>query len=414
MKKSLYAIFFTALLVALIPPMQQKAAKPAEAEHPGGRVVNGEQIPDSDFEIDANGVLVKYNGMEEVVTVPDGVTQIGEAVFYNNQSIQRILLPDTVTEIGNFAFEYCNNLIAVEGGNLVQIRVGAFLQSSIREIDLSKTKIIEASAFERCLMLEEANLEAVEILGNEAFNGCRNLRTVTGLEQLGEIGFAVFLHTQLWEDYWKDETKGDLWIVNGILLCGHHCTGTVAIPDNVKKIADVAFWNPDGIESKLEKVIIPNSVTEIGTGAFSSCRALTTVRIEDSVMHIGLWAFGGCLKLTDIRLSNALTSIDGVFEYCTSLERLTLPASVKKVGEAAFWHCPKLKILTIPPQLEEFADNVNEVNYTVPLAQTIYVTDIAEAKKLEGTIKECGTKVAELKLTEEKVVLCTGSKFALR
>ncbi len=392
MKKPFYAAFFTALLVASIPPVQQKAAEPAEAETQGDRAINGEQTPDTDFEIDADGVLVKYHGTEEVVTVPDGVTKIGTSAFYKNTYIQKVLLPDTVTEIGAYAF----------------------YDSSIREIDLSRTKIIEEGAFKDCRMLEEANLETVEILGNEVFWLCKNLKTVTGLEYLREIGYNVFRNTQLWQNYWKDEARGNLWIVNGILICGHHCTGTVVIPDNVKKIASEAFHTPDEIESRLEKVIIPDSVVQIGTSAFAYCRALTTVRMEDSVTKIERYAFEGCLKLTDIRLSNALTDIDYVFSYCKALERLTLPASLEKLGEHAFEHCTKLKTLTIPPQLKEFADEVNIVNYSKPLTQTIYVTDISEAKKLEGAIEKCGARAAELRLAEENVVLGIGSKFALR
>ncbi len=363
---------------------------------------------------DAHGVLVKYCGREKIVTVPDGVTRIEECAFEGNEFVETVILPDTVEEIGSRAFRGCSGLAVVEGGSLSRIENTAFCSSSLQKIDLSKAKIIEDAAFKDCRMLEAANLEAAEILGREVFMGCKNLETVTGLEHLQEIGHSVFLHTQLWEDYWKDEAKGDLWIVNRILLCGHHCTGTVVIPDNVKKIASEAFRSPDGIESKLEKVIIPDSVTEIGTGAFEYCRALTTVRMEDSVTKIGQYAFWGCKKLTDIRLSNALTEIDSVFAYCKALERLTLPASLKRLGKHAFEHCTKLKTLTIPPQLEEFAYNVNVVDYSKPLAQTVYVTDIAQSKKLDGTIKISGTKVAELKLAEENVVLGIGSKFALR
>ena len=429
MKKFVIMGLLAGLLSAWLPPVPGKAAEPETGEEifyctdtkkpldAGEETSNAaiSKVPqDSDFEIDADGVLVKYHGTEEVVTVPDGVTRIGENAFWGNTSIQKVLLPDTVTEIEGSAFGRCFNLNAVEGGNVTRIGAYTFYSSSIQEIDLSKAKIIEAGAFDDCRMLEEVNLEAVEVLGNDAFSGCRNLKTVTGLEHLREIGYAVFLSTSLWENYWKDEARGELWIVNGILIMGHAGTGTVVIPDHVTRIAPCAFWSGNCSESKLEKVIIPDSVTEIGNSAFAYCDNLTTVRMEDSVTKIGWRAFGSCMKLTDIRLSNALTEIDGVIAYCKALERLTLPASLEKLGEHAFEHCTKLKTLTIPPQLKEFADEVNIVNYSKPLAQTIYVTDIAEAKKLEGTIKKCGTKVAELKLAEENVVLGIGSKFALR
>ena len=429
MKKFVIMGLLAGLLSAWLPPVPGKAAEPETGEEifyctdtkkpldAGEETSNAaiSKVPqDSDFEIDADGVLVKYHGTEEIVTVPDGVTRIGDKAFEGNTSIQRILLPGTVTEIEGSAFAFCSHLNAVEGGNVTRIGAYAFYFSSIQEIDLSKAKIIEAGAFYWCRMLEEANLEAVEVLGNDAFSGCRSLKTVTGLEHLREIGYGVFLSTLLWEDYWRDETRGDLWIVNGILIMGHAGTGTVVIPDHVTRIAPCAFRSGNGFKSKLEKVIIPDSVTEIGSSAFAYCSNLTTVRMEDSVTKIERWGFEACMKLTDVRLSNALTDIDYVFSYCKALERLTLPASLEKLGEHAFEHCTKLKTLTIPPQLKEFADEVNIVNYSRPLAQTIYVTDISEAKKLEGAIEKCGARAAELRLAEENVVLGTGSKFALR
>ncbi len=418
MKKFAIIGLLASLLAAQLQPVPARAAEHAETRGDACNTAESKRQPAPYFNIDEDGVLLRYYGMEEVVTVPDGVKKIGKGAFHFNNYVQKVLLPDTVTEIDISAFRDCDNLTAVEGGSLVRIQENAFSSSLIREIDLSKVKIIEWGAFWGCEMLDEANLEAVEVLGDYAFYGCENLRTVTGLARLREIGSSVFNDTPLRRKYSGDEAKDALWITNGILLMGHHSAGRVVIPDYVTRIAPDAFCSSDSDDpyiNRLETVIIPDSVTEIGDNAFAYCRNLTTVRMEDSVTKIGADVFKNCQKLTDIRLSNALTDIDPVFSYCEALEHLTLPAALEKLGKDAFSYCANLKTLTIPPQLKDFGDDANGADYDPQFSvQTIYVTDIAEAGKLENIMKKCGAKVAELKLTEENIVLGVGSGFALR
>ncbi len=417
MKKIIPLAFLTVSLAAIMQPTslrpeacttkpQMIAMQNKKAEKPQGTMQT------EGLEINEEGVLVRYSGKEETVQIPEGVVKIGEKAFQGNSTIQKVILPDTVTEIGNYAFDSCKNLSDVEGGNLLEIEQGAFYGSAVQRIDLSSVRKIGWGAFSESA-LKEVHLENVEELGGYVFEGCKNLETVTGLEHLSECGDSVFHRTPFEENYWKDDTKSSMWIVNGILLLGNHCTGKVTVPDSVRKIAGWAFH-----ESKLEQVFIPDTVTEIGSYAFACCSELTSVRMEDSVTYIGQHCFSTCLKLTEIRLSNALTDIGdtgrGIIDDCSKLEHLTLPASLKKLGPYSFMNCRKLKTLTIPPDLEEYEGLLYYLSFNpFDLVYTFYVTDIAQVQKLPDLLKH-GNRVVELELAAEKVCLGVGSKFPLR
>lgn len=101
----------------------------------------------------------------------------------------------------------------------------------------------------------------------------------------------------------------------------------------VRKIGDMAFTECMNMTS----VVIPNTVTEIGNGAFWLC-GLTSVKIPDSVTEIGTSAFGGCGKLRTVEIPESVTKIrKGTFSD-TGLYSITIPNSVTEIEESAFWY----------------------------------------------------------------------------
>ena len=126
-----------------------------------------------DFEIDEDGVLVKYVGPGGDVVIPDGVTSIGEGVFYYCSSLTSVIIPDGVTSIGACAFSVCDKLTSVAIPNSVT-RIGD-------------------EAFAWCNNLTNVTIpDSVTSIGDEAFVYCWSLTNVTIPDSVTGIGAAAF------------------------------------------------------------------------------------------------------------------------------------------------------------------------------------------------------------------------------
>jgi beta-lactam-binding protein with PASTA domain len=128
-------------------------------------------------------------------------------------------------------------------------------------------------------------------------------------------------------------TIGGLSVVEiGSGVFSYKEASSIVIPDSVTVIGNGAFMNC----SNLKDITIPNSVTKIDGNAFSKT-GLTSVVIPNSVIEIGNGAFSGCNNLTSVTLGNGITMInDNTFNGCTNLTSITIPNSVTEIGENAF------------------------------------------------------------------------------
>ena len=124
--------------------------------------------------------------------------------------------------------------------------------------------------------------------------------------------------------------------------------------------------------SSIKDIVIPNSVTTIGKGAFCYCTNLTHITIPNSVTSIGSCAFYVCESLTSITIPNGVTSIDdAAFSKCTNLTSITIPNGVTSIGERVFYNCSNLRSITIPNSVtsigeEAFQSCSSLTNITIP------------------------------------------------
>ena len=130
---------------------------------------------------------------------------------------------------------------------------------------------------------------------------------------------------------------------------------SVEIPNSVKNIGDGAFE----YFRSLKNIIIPDSVTSIGSCAFEGCRNLTNIEIPNGVKVIRIRAFRDCISLTNIEIPDSVEYIQNfAFDYCENLKDVKIPDSVIDIGSGAFNYCKSLKDVTIPSSVTYIEGNI--------------------------------------------------------
>ena len=138
-------------------------------------------------------------------------------------------------------------------------------------------------------------------------------------------------------------------------LYGNKDIISVEIPNSVKNIGEGAFE----YFRSLKNIIIPDSVTSIGSCAFEGCRNLTNIEIPNSVKVIGIRAFRDCRSLTNIEIPDSVEYIQNfAFDYCENLKDVKIPDSVIDIGSGAFNYCKSLKDVTIPSSVTYIEGNI--------------------------------------------------------
>ena len=139
---------------------------------------------------------------------------------------------------------------------------------------------------------------------------------------------------------------------------------SVVIPDSVTSIGTGAF----STDTSLSNVVLSKNLEKIGDGAFINNESLSSITLPNSLKTIGRYAFSGS-GLQSIKIPNGVTEIEvGTFECCNSLRSITLLNSVTTIKYSAFENCPLLKEIDIPNSVTSIEDdafyNIKHVIYT--------------------------------------------------
>ena len=186
-------------------------------------------------------------------------------------------------------------------------------------------------------------------IGNGAFNGCINLKTLTLPNSITSIGRETISNSGITS---LSIPSGVTKIVDNAFI---NCTSleTVSISSGVQTIGENAFRSC----TNLSKVTMAEGLTVIGDCAFRDCSKLTGVSIPDSVTTLGSYSFSGA-GLKEITIPGKIKTIsEGSFSSCSNLTGLIIKSGVTVIGVESFLSCTKLSSVTIPSTVTKISNN---------------------------------------------------------
>ena len=212
------------------------------------------------------GRNISYQNFSDYLTFDERPSYYGYSAFYNQPKLTKVTISPAVTKIPAYLF---------------------YKNASLTMTTLPKVKKIGVSAFQKCSQLTTLNLgEDLQVVGNDAFNGCKNVTKLT-------------------------------------------------FPDATTSIGSGAFQDC----SSVTEVTVGKELKSIGANAFLNCKSFTALLLPDGFTTMGERAFEGCIKLTVAKLGKSLTAVPKrAFKDCIVLSEMRVPASVKSIGDYAFFN----------------------------------------------------------------------------
>lgn len=386
----------------------------------------------SDFVI-KDGVLKKYSGAGGDVVIPDGVKRISARAFRDCRGLRTVVIPASVEGVGKEAFAFCEDLAKAKFcGEVKRIGDGAFWDAFEVRIEASPatfkkfwnslgnermsycvTSLCRGDALtpeeKKYIQKNITSLFHISVLKKDEVPFIKALEFLEPLplEELdrylaGSEDFPV-LRTALLEykkehyspedeaRYWEIREGKELGVIprtvaewkkifsfekkgEGLLISRYqgdeYCVAvperigrrkvteigsgafsacrklsSVVIPEGVTRIGNFAFYNC----GNLETVTLPQTLEEIGQSAFQGCEGLEKVFFDESRVILGDRAFSGCKALADengfVRVGNVL------YDYAGEDSEISVPEGVEIVGNGAFFKCGKLRSVTLPPSV---------------------------------------------------------------
>ena len=395
-----------------------------------------------EFVVLGNGMLYQYNGSSTSVTVPEGVTQIADAVFKNHKEIVEMKLPESLRSIGKSVFEGCAALERVtvpegvewigedafrgtpfleaqEDGIVVLGKAAYAYQGQGNPVQLQipdGVVSITPFGFRFLGSVERVTIpESVTSIGEGAFLGCTALTQVSVPESVTEIGARAF-------GYYCVNGSSGTYLSMHIALAGY--TGTAAQDYAEDTQNDVTFLPLDALsgtcgenaewslDSNTGALVISGSgamkdYTSYGEGLspFMACRGfITSVTVQEGITSIGAYAFCELDKLEEVRLPGSITAIGNcAFKGCVKLDSLELPEGVSSIGSEILGGCSSLKSIEVASGNRSYCSD-NGILYDREKTQLLIIPGNFPQEKLR--IPESVTEIGNYAASENRNLRC--------
>ena len=407
---------------------------------------NSNDIISDDFIVKA-GVATKYTGNKSIVVVPEGVTELAPCLFWDNQVIEEVILPDTLVNIsgdtfynsaslkkvnipknvkfmGNNPFAGCPNIEVINESPYFNLVDGILYNRDF-------TRLIYYPISKKDDRYEIK--EGCRILGKHSFYLCDNLKEVvipssiiklennpfSGCNQITLNNKSSYYHVEDSVIYDRDYSS--------VIGCLNSIDTDCLVLKDVKRICRNSFWNCKGIR----KIVFPKTLEDIGYNPFVSCSniefesnsdkyivynnalftadksklvcypakyAIGEVHLPDETITLERGAFSGCDKLSNIHLHNVSIISKTCFTNCNSLVSVYCSDLVTYIGEWAFAHCANLKEVSVYKDC--FIDNNATLNSPVNIIRrenlSNYVIESDNLFTLKSMTKSYKSKIKSI------------------
>ena len=313
-----------------------------------------------------NVVIPSYIGNNPVRTISAGA--------FKDKSITTVVVPDTVTSIGNGAFQGCNSLTSitlpfvgsssksVSSSNDASYKFGYifgwstssstgatydgygyyyYIPSSLKTVTITDATGISARAFYNCKNLTSIAVNSgITAIYDSAFYGCSSLTAFTIPTNTTSIGsYAFYNNTALATLNFNSKVTS----IGNYAFYGTTSLKEMTLPSELTSIGSYAFNG-----TRVRTLTIPSKVTSIGSYAFANVATLTSLTIPGNVTDIGEGAFSGCGNITTLTLNSGIKTIGANAFKDFAITTVVVPDTVTSIGNGAFQGCNSLTSITLP------------------------------------------------------------------
>ena len=367
------------------------------------------------------------------VLINAGVTNIGEYAFEYCSNLVSIKIPNTITSIGDYAFDECSSLISIEiPESVTSIAVPAFSScNSLTSINVSEKNkkylsdngVLYTKNITELIKYPAGKKEKEYAISNSAtnieigaFDECSNLTTIEIPENV--VNIPSLLYCNSLTDINVSENNQKYLSDNGVLYTKDkrellmYPVGKkereYIIPEGVKIIGFDAFENC----YNLEDVKIPNTVIMIYGRAFSNCINLSSIKISEKVGYIGDFAFSNCINLKEITIPDGVTNIDPyVFSYCDSLISINVSENNQKYmsDNGVLYTKDKTKLIKYPAGKKEEKYTISEDVSTIE-ENAFYECNSLKRIIIPDSVTEIGKR--NFYYCDSLTIYCTSASYA--
>lgn len=369
------------------------------------------------YALNDDGISYKVTGLKATypteIVIPNTyegkpVTKIGVDALRNKTDVTSVVLPSTIIDIEDGAFNKCSSLTSInlpEG--ITSISEAAFMYcTSLKEINIpASVSIIKDAAFNECDDLEKVTFASgsiLETIESNSFSDCPSLKDVVLPETVKTIESNAFLncHKDLYTEYngayYFGTPSKPYWLLEKVL---DNTVTTFEINENCLTIdyevfKDFASLVSITIPSKVERIYIdafmgcsslssvtfasPTSLTYLDNGLFHNCSSLTSFTVPSTVTYMGYYLFSNT-GLTNLVFENEFSELpEEIIDNCDLLESITLPASLSVIHKDDFKDAEALQTINFGGTKEEWNSINKEENWDKNLTNLTLIHCIDE------------------------------------